>query len=366
MKRLGTDRRGSFGILTALLMPLLLGAAGGAVDFAMAVNVRETNQWSLDAGLLAAASESGDAAQRARVLAFLSPLAAAKGGPTMDEIAAGLDVGKDADGNLTGSLTQTYRTTFLGILGINSFPITVSSAVAAGGSPAPCLWVLANGSQTLLTNSGATIKSAACAVNVASPSSTGFFLNSGVTVDVAKFCLRAGKYVNNGGFVRNMQTDCTPDPDPYAGKIPDPTVPACGNDGPVNASTYTVPAGIHCNLNFNGSPSLTFAPGLHIIKGTMTINSGATVAANGVTFYFPDADSKIQFNGTVAITASAPTSGTYKGILMFEKSSGSNATRQLVFNGTKGAATLQGVIYLPRGMSSSTRASTRTARSRWS
>jgi hypothetical protein len=81
----------------------------------------------------------------------------------------------------------------------------------------------------------------------------------------------------------------------------------------------------------------------------MIINSGSTVVAEGVTFYFPDTDSEIRANGNLSFTASAPTSGTYKGILMFEKTSdtANNARKQqYIFNGSNGE-TLKGVIHLP-------------------
>jgi hypothetical protein len=51
----------------------------------------------------------------------------------------------------------------------------------------------------------------------------------------------------------------------------------------------------------------------------------------------------------LSFTASAPTSGTYKGILMFEKTSdaANNARKQqYIFNGSNGE-TLKGVIHLP-------------------
>ncbi|HHZ09867.1 MAG TPA: hypothetical protein GX405_13920 [Rhizobiales bacterium] len=81
----------------------------------------------------------------------------------------------------------------------------------------------------------------------------------------------------------------------------------------------------------------------------MNINSGSTVIAEGVTFYFPDRDSKIQANGALTMKATAPTSGTYKGILMFEKWSDAASnpwTSQYVFNGSN-SEYLEGVIYLP-------------------
>jgi hypothetical protein len=117
----------------------------------------------------------------------------------------------------------------------------------------------------------------------------------------------------------------------------------------MDGQTITLQPGKHCGTTFNGSPTITFKPGLHIISGRMIINSGATVKAEGVTFYFPDVNSEIRANGGLSFTASAPTSGTYKGILMYEKTSDSSNNRypqQYVFNGSKGEK-LEGIIHLP-------------------
>jgi len=94
---------------------------------------------------------------------------------------------------------------------------------------------------------------------------------------------------------------------------------------------------------------VTFEPGLHIIKGRMILNSGSTVIAEGVTFYYPDVYSEIRANGALSFTASAPLTGDYAGVLMFEKTSdaANNANKQqYVFNGSLGE-TLTGIIHLP-------------------
>jgi hypothetical protein len=232
--------------------------------------------------------------------------------------------------------------------------VTSTAAMAQGVAEAtaqPCIYVLANKSQAMLVNSGANVVSQKCEVEVASSSSPAFMMNSGSTIDTAKFCLKGTQYTNNGGKVTNFQAGCPVEPDPYAQKLTEPSVPStCTTSGALDGSTYTLSPGVQCGTIFNNSNlKLTFAPGLHIIKGTMIINANATVTAAGVTFYFPDTNSKIQFNGGLSLTATAPTSGPYKGVLMFEKTSDStnNANKQqFVFNGSKGE-TLEGIIHLP-------------------
>ncbi|MFN3636752.1 MAG: pilus assembly protein, partial [Rhizobium rhizophilum] len=214
----------------------------------------------------------------------------------------------------------------------------------------PCITVLANAGQALLLNSGAQMDAPNCEIHVHSTKDPAFIMNAGVNLKIARLCVKGTKYIRNGGSVTKLETGCKVAADPYAGVIPEPAIPAtCQTSGAKDGTAHTLNPGAHCWVNFNGSPTITFKPGLHIIRGAMNINSGSTVIAEGVTFYFPDRDSKIQGNGALTVKATAPTSGAWKGILMFEKTSGAGSnpsTSQFVFNGSKGEY-LEGAIYLP-------------------
>lgn len=349
-----SDQGGNLALTTALLLPLLIAAAGGAIDVAHALSEKSHTQGLLDGAVLSAAAKS-TADQRTEVTSFLSELTSDGSGLTSDDINNGLTLTNNADGSLTANFQQPVKTSFLSIAGYDQLTVGISAtamaATAATPAMTPCIYVLANQSQALLVNSGATVTSQKCEVEVDSVSNPAFIMNSGSTIATAEFCVKGSQYINNGGKITNFVPGCSVDADPYAGKLTEPTVPTtCNTSGALSGSSFTLQPGLDCGTTFNGSPTITFAPGLHIIKDTMIINSGSTVVATGATFYFPDANSKIQFNGNVTITASAPTSGTYNGILMFEKTSdASNNTnkQQLVFNGTGGATSLQGIIYLP-------------------
>jgi hypothetical protein len=76
----------------------------------------------------------------------------------------------------------------------------------------------------------------------------------------------------------------------------------------------------------------TLSPGTYILDGgDFKINANANIVGEGVTFYFTD-DATADFNGTANIALSAPTSGTYKGILMHGDRDNSNTASK--FNGT--------------------------------
>lgn len=346
------DTGGNFGMMTAILLPLVTVAAGGTLDIYAAHGQKLDMQAALDSAVLAAAHETDEEARSATLANFLSTYDAATVAEDEEALDLRLSVGTNSDGSLTAGYRQSHATRFLGLIGLSSIPVRVESTAIAGATaetkPAPaCIHVLGNQNQAVLINSGANVKSQACRVEVASTSAPAFIMNSGASIDTAKFCVRGTSYIKNGGTLTNLEVGCTVAPDPYAGTLPQPsTSGACTNSGTRDGRAITLEPGTHCNLTFNGSPTITFKPGLHIIKGRMIANAGSTIIANGVTFYFPDVDSELRANGGLTLTATAPTSGPYKGILMFEPTNSQGAKRQYVFNGSKGE-TLEGIIYLP-------------------
>ncbi len=350
VRRLGGDRSGNFAIATAVMLPVLIVAGGGAVDASSAYFERSRIQGQLDAAVLAAAGQS-DSAKRQSTAAGFMPASAGTGENP-------LVVTNNSDGSVTGTYTYTMPNSFLGIVGIDNFKLVVTATAMAtsksGGETvndgAACIHVLANTSQAVLINSGANVKSENCGVDVLSTSNPAFIMNAGAKIETPRFCVKGTNYIKNGGTLTNLKTGCAAAADPYAGAFAEPTLPSkCETSGVPNGSTFTLKPGMHCDVTFNGSPKITFLPGLHIIKGRMIINSGATVNAESATFYFPDVNSEIRANGGLTFNASAPTSGPYGGLLMFEStSSASNNSnkQQYIFNGSV-SETLSGIIYLP-------------------
>lgn len=348
-RRISRDRSGNFGIMTALLLPVLLMAIGAAIDFGLAFAEKERLQGLVDSAALAAAKAGSPQQQMLTAKSMLASGIAIE----EEEFERLLVLAQNGDGSLTVTFDSDMQTTFLKLFGIPILDIMVSATAVApeqttAGSG--CIYVLASNGQDVLINSGANVHSKACEINVHSTANPAFIMNAGATIDTAKFCVKGKNHIKNGGTLTNLVTGCSPTPDPYAGALPEPTVPSlCTTSGAKDGARHTLKAGVHCDTTFNGSPTVTFEPGLHIIKGRMIINTNATVIAEGVTFYFPDVNSELRINGGVTFTGTAPTSGPYKGILMFEKTSDktNNANKQqYVFNGSKGEV-LEGIVYLP-------------------
>jgi Flp pilus assembly protein TadG len=353
LKYFAIDRTGNFAIPAALVSMMIVLGVGISIDYRRAVNEREHLQQALDAGLLAAMTKTTIAEQRTMIAHVMEANLAGTDLLGADfDYDANLSVEKNGDGSVTAKLSDTVDTSFMRIAGNKTLPIRVKSTAIATGTTAggPCIWALGNSGQDVLINSGANVQSTQCDLDAYSTANPAFIMNSGSTIKFAKFCVKGTNYIKNGGTLSNLEVGCSVKADPYAGKLTEPSLPStCTTSGYPNGTTFSLAPGMHCDVGFNGSPTITFQPGLHIIKGRMIINSGATVIADGVTFYFPDTNSEIRANGALKFTGKAPTSGTYKGVLMFEKTSNAanNANKtQYIFNGSNGE-TLEGIIYLP-------------------
>ena len=327
-----------------LVVPILMGVAF-AVEYSEAVRVKSHLQSTLDGAVLAGAGSDDKVA--AATGFFSASLKGIDAYETPPVATFSLTAGK-IDGVVEWSSDAGFASALFGEM--LKVKVHSQATFELATAAAPCVTVLANTPQAFLVNSGAKMDAKGCAIHVHSQQNPAFIMNAGSTLDVSTLCVKGINYIRNGGTISKLETGCNVAPDSYFNTIAEPSVPTtCATSGAKDGASHSLNPGAHCNVNFNGAPKITFKPGLHIIKGPMNINSGSTVIAEGVTFYFPDTDSKIQANGSLSMTATAPTSGTYAGVLMFEKTSNpsNNANkRQFVFNGSTGEQ-LSGLIYLP-------------------
>lgn len=338
------DRRGNYAMIAAITaFPLIVGASV-AIEYSDASRLRSELQQVLDASVLAGARQKDDQVEAAQLFFDSYYLETRRAGRA---ISASFELGEGVlDGTATRPMEMSIGFSFI----TNDTTIGVrSQARFTDPQNAPCISVLANSHDALRVNSGAKLYAPGCRIDVHSQTNTAAFVGAGSRLEVSELCVR-GMSTNVHGYVSNEHRNCDVTPDPYAGKIAEPAVPAnCTTTGPKDGKSYTLKQGMHCSVNFNQPATITFEPGVHIIRGDMNIGSGSTVIANGVTFYFPDVNGRIQANGNLTMTASAPTGGSYSGILMFEKTSDTknNAHKTpFIFNGSKDEQ-LEGVIYLP-------------------
>ena len=139
-----------------------------------------------------------------------------------------------------------------------------------------------------------------------------------------------------------------------AGVDPCPTIPSCRTltasppaTSPCNWSNFntngtaTLSPGVYCqSANLNNS-TLTFQPGLYVWANGLNV-SNSSMTGSGVTFYIATNSFNVSAS-TMNLTA--PTTGSYAGMLVFQPSSNSSSSNL----NASGSSNVAGAIYLPTG-----------------
>jgi len=328
------------------IIPLLL-TVGSAVDYTTATQAKSRLQAAVDFGAVVAANNPSltqPARQQLAQSTVLTNLGALAGeiNPTITET-------EPSSGTYQVTATAAVPTSVMKFVHFSAINIGAKATAASSAPTNPnsvCMLALSQtASPGLLANSNVTINASACEIDVASTGNPAATFNSGDNFSIPKLCVAGTHILNNAGSISALSSGCAVANDPFAGRLPSVTVGACTVSNQNYSGTVSLSPGVYCgNFNFNGTGTLNLAAGLYILKGTSwNLNSGWTVNGSGVTFYFADT-SYIQVNSGVTANLTAPTSGTYANILMFEPSGLPNSS--FTINGQAGHS-LQGLIYLP-------------------
>jgi Flp pilus assembly protein TadG len=344
----GRGSSGSVAIFFGLSLLPLMFLTGAVIDYHRVVTAKSQLQAAVDAAAIAAAGGSTQTQAERQALAYKMSLVnlgtlASQINPTITE--------SESSGTFQVTASASVPTAFMQIAGVATVSISAtaiaSNSVAGTSSSNVCLLALSKtASPGVLANSSVNINAPTCEIDVASTGSPAATFNSGDVFNVTKLCVAGSSVLNNAGSISVLQTGCTVASDPFANKLPTVSVGSCTVNGQNYSGVASLSPGVYCGgFNFNGSGTLNLAPGLYIFKGTnWNLNSGWTVNGSGVTFYFADQWSYIQFNSGVQAYLSAPTSGTYANILLFEPSGLS--TSSFTIDGGAGHS-FSGLVYLP-------------------
>ena len=333
------DRSGNMTLIAALTAVPLVMAVGIAVDYSRAASAKADLQEAMDAAVLAGARDASTSWATVATSMLNASLR------SKDLTIASKSFTTDTSGNYVGTAAGTVKTTFAGLVAVQTLPVTATATAAVkASSDKVCILLLNSLSTGLLLNSGANINAPNCQVHVKSIGLPAATFNSGTTLNTKKICINGSIVIDNGGTHPNLNKGCATVSDTFAGTLPTPSSSTCNYSNlNFNGGTVTLSPGVYCGwTNFNSSPNVTLQPGVYVIKGGGWNFSG-TLSGTGVTFYFPDL-AFIQFNSTSTINLSAPTSGTYADLLMYETSGLIKV--HATINATNGA-TLKGLMYLP-------------------
>jgi len=340
LQRFAGDTSGSIALLFAAFVLPAVALVGITVDYVRATTVRSQIQSALDASVLAAAHYDTSKQPQIATSYFHANFKNRYGATATPSFTP------NPDGSISGSVTTPVPTTFAKVLGIDSLQLDVESSAGpvsantttAGGLP--CILVLDdNAYEAFRMDSPSSFNASKCEVHVRSTSSSAARIISASSTSFKKICIKG-----EGSGHSAMENNCNAADDVYAGKLPAVTVGSCNyNNKTVNGSSMS--PGVYCGTtNINGE-KVTMQSGLYVFTGGKLHVNSKTIKGTGVTWYFAGSSSGIgTYKAKEDNKLTAPTSGTYKGILMFEES-GLPKRSFLIHSADK--TEFDGLIYLP-------------------
>ena len=350
-RRMMGDRSGNVAIVFCIAIIPILAAIGISIDFTRASNTKAhldstVDSTALSIAMLAAADPNAPnfATEITKAQTIFTSMAKSTADLTIAPVTVNVKTDPSDSSTIlatvayTASLNTTIGSVFMPKIDISG---TATAVISKPGGI--CITTIDKSAVSFIAN-GATINGPDCVFNdwsIANPAA----IFNGSTVTSAKFCIAGASDVINGASVTNHKTSCTVSPDPYVAALPSVSLGSCYSGPTIFMSSTTLQPGTYCgDLIFNGFGTITLKPGLYILQNsTWIINGPWRLEGTDVTFYFADSNSVLTNNGST-LWLSAPTSGAYQNLLMFEPQ-GLPKT-QMILNGV-GGHNFAGLFYLP-------------------
>ena len=262
--------------------------------------------------------------------------------------------------------SQTVSHMFLLLAGFGSGPV---SATAIGGVNAKpnndCIYALDTGNtQDAVVASGSAIISATgCGVYVNSSNSKAIEATGSGKILASEIKVH-GNYSGGGTFSPTPTTGAAIVSDPF-GSIPAPTVSTscAAKNNWSNSDTGAIPPSMNLDgtipsggapfcggLTIQGSAIVTMAAGIYIVNGGgFTVSNGGKLTASNVMIFLTgqhgQTNGPMTFSGSANATMSAPSGGTYQGILFYQDRSATYTGQNTISGGAILNAT--GTFYFP-------------------
>jgi Flp pilus assembly protein TadG len=359
VRRLQTSRRGNIATLTALMMPVLIGAAGLASDTIQWTLTKRMMQRAADSGAIAGAYQlsqtTGFGSQAVRTAALGD--ITRNGGfsmsitPVINSPATSGSF-RDAAAAVEVILATDMNLPFTGLIMRGPMRISARAVAEIVGNGDYCVLALENTDTSGIPIGGNATVNLGCGMMSNAPSTSSIIANGSSFVTASPVAavgnVPPGNYA--AGTVR--QEYALPLRDPYR-NVPDPNITVNGSVNNVGSNqNRTLNPGTYSSMDLQGTATLN--PGTYFITGNMRIGSQARVTGSGVTFVFTARNAAsntgsiatIDINGGAQLNLTASTSGTYAGILMYQDRRATNSATNII-NGNSNTV-LQGALYFPR------------------
>lgn len=353
--KLAREDSGNVLAVTAACLPLLIGAAGLAVDTAQWSYWKRQLQREADSAALAGAfaiaqGKDGVAAAQSDLSRTNSITLS---GPA--DISSAPNAGAYAGNSqaVRVVIATAQRLPFSGYFMSSppSFAAHATAAVVTNGTY--CAIALGSTTSTGITMQGNASLSFGCGLATNSRAANAVVAGGSSSITATPVSAVGGLSAsNNYSGSTQLLPYSLPQPDPYA-NLGNPSPSGCQNQVTIGpGSTQTLSPGCYKGINIKGTATLS--PGTYYIDGSsFSVGSQANLTGSGVTIILTsstaatDATSiaTLSMNGGATVQLTASTSGSYAGILFYQdrraQDSGSNT-----INGNAGSK-FQGAFYFP-------------------
>jgi Flp pilus assembly protein TadG len=350
------DESGQTLIFVALSMTFLLGVVGMATDVGTLLHDRRNLQIAADSAAIAGAVEENINPAAANVQAA-GQRAATQNGITNGSNGAVVTINTPpasgphagAAGYVEAIVTQTEPVFFMKLFSFTSMNVGARAVAFNGAKNQGCMLALnPTASDTIHLQGSFDVSAPGCAVIDDSNASDALvFTGGGGTLTAGSVGVVGGATGATGDSTPAPVTGIAPESDPLA-NLPAPTYNAASCTAPPTGTTWG-PATAGGTVCYSGDISVknavTMSAGTYVFPGTLDFSGNGSLTGTGVTLYFPGPNGTLggPGNGNTTLNLTAPTSGTYNGILIYQDPSDTNTGE---FNGTP-ITNLTGIIYMP-------------------
>jgi len=367
------DSLGGIALLTALLMPVLLGFAGLGVEIGIWYFERRAMQGTADTAAFSAATAYAEGMNwKSEGLAVAAQGGFAQG---TNGVQVAFNVPPQA-GNYKGDtqaveavITKPVSPFLSRFVGVTSGPTILARAVAKfDATNSACMLALSpNASGAISASGSVTVNMKNCGVAANSTSPSAFSMNGTPSFTAASLTVCGGQSLTGKPSLSvpsgSDHTNAPPTNNPYSGLTVPSSAQQCTYDSQTH--TYSSPGGfgqgcasspgggicvIKSDIKVTGNTNVTFDPGTYILDGASINATSGSISGSGATFVLTDTSNKgktgsVSIGGNVSVNLTAPSSGPLPGFLFFQDPKAASGGTDS-FLGTSGS-TLNGALYFP-------------------
>jgi Flp pilus assembly protein TadG len=351
IQRIARDRNGAIAMLFAASTPILIGSVGLGVD---------TIQWSLAKRQLQRQADSGALAgafalaQGADVTSTVSGDLTRNNAHTLSETLienapeAGPLAGEDRAVRVV--LRTAMNLPFSSIIMDDGVEVAVEATAQVVANGDNCAIALEDTSETGISMGGNTTVDFKC--GMASNSTSANAVTAGGSSDIIASPIMAVGGVPASSRYRTGTVRIpysVAQRDPFAALPSDIAMGSAKNGDVGSNKSKDLTPGTYSSFKIQGEAKL--APGTYILKNTdFSVGAQGSVIGDAVVIVLtgtpPNNIGQAKVNGGAKLSMTAPTSGTYKGVLFYQDRDANDSNQSNKINGNS-SSTLQGAVYFP-------------------